>query len=86
MPRRDPEARRKEHSAMVEPWILERQRQNAWDQYLRRRPKCALCGEPIVEDRALALNGQYYCEECVFWHTEEVEVLDAGLEEDPTGL
>jgi len=86
MPQRPLGVRQKGRPAMVEPWMLERQRQNAWDQYLRRRPKCVLCGEPILEDQAFALNGQYYCEECVFWHTEEVEAFDAGLEEDPTGL
>lgn len=71
---------------MAEPWMLDQQRQDRWERYLRRRPRCALCGEPILEDRALVLDGRFYCEACVYWNTEEVDDGDAGLEEDPTGV
>lgn len=85
-PRSAAELGQEGRSGMIEPWMLERARQNRWDKHLRGRPRCALCGEPILEDQALALDGRYYCEACVYWHTEEVEAFDAGLEEDPTGL
>lgn len=71
---------------MTEGWALDLERENKWERFLKRRPKCALCGEPILEDEALVLEGRAYCGACVSWNTEEVAEFDAGLEADPTGL
>ena len=30
-----------------------------------KRPKCAICGEPIWEDKALHLWGEWFCDECI---------------------
>ena len=80
---RGPGKRRK---SMTEPFVLELRRQAKWDRFLQRRPKCALCGEPILEDEALVLEGRFYCGACVSWNTEEVTDFDAGLEWYSPGL
>lgn len=71
---------------MTQPWEADRVRERKWERFLTKRPKCALCGAPIMEDEALVLEERYYCGACVSWHTEEVAEFDAGLEADPTGL
>lgn len=71
---------------MVEPWMLDLRRQEKWNRLLERRPRCALCGEPILEDEALVLEGRFYCGTCVSWHTEEVAEFGTGLEEGTAGL
>ena len=71
---------------MTEAWAEDLQRQNQWDRFLQRRPKCALCGEPILEDAALLLEGKFYCLPCVSWNTEEVTEFGAGLEGYAPGL
>ena len=47
--------------------------QKKWDDFLRRRPVCCLCGGPILTEYALKLVSQWYCEDCVSSHTQEVE-------------
>lgn len=36
--------------------------QEAW---LRSRPKCDCCGEPIQEDFAYRINEELYCKDCI---------------------
>lgn len=71
---------------MTEAWAADLQRQRQWDRLLARRPRCALCGEPILADEALILEGTFYCLPCVSWNTEEVTEFDAGLEGYSPGL
>ena len=58
---------------MTEPWLLEQQRQDRWDAILARRPRCCLCGEPILEPEALVLEEKFYCDRCVSRCRQEVE-------------
>lgn len=58
---------------MTEPWVLEQRRQERWDKILARRPRCCLCLEPILQDEALVLAGNYYCDRCLDRHRQEVE-------------
>lgn len=32
---------------------------------LRRRPRCAICGEPLQEDVALKLYDEWICDKCI---------------------
>lgn len=32
---------------------------------LQKLPKCAICGEPIQQERAVKLFGDYYCDNCL---------------------
>ena len=32
--------------------------------WLDSRPKCSACGEPIQEDYAIRVRGNFYCREC----------------------
>ena len=34
-------------------------------EWLKGRPVCAACGEPIQEEMAYMIAGEYYCEACV---------------------
>ena len=77
---------RKRQERMTAPWALDLQRQEKWDRFLKRRPRCALCGGPILEDEALVLDGKFYCLPCVSWNTEEVTEFDPGLEGYSLGL
>ncbi len=43
----------------------DRVHQMRWDGWLRRRPKCLDCGQPILEDRCLPLPDGMVCERCV---------------------
>ncbi len=38
------------------------------DDALARLPKCELCGEPIQQERAVYIDGAYYCDECLHGH------------------
>ena len=35
------------------------------EEWLAGRPVCASCGEPIQEEMAYLIAGEYYCESCV---------------------
>ena len=35
------------------------------EEWLAGRPVCASCGEPIQEEEAYLIAGEYYCESCV---------------------
>lgn len=54
-------------------WMEDQRIQKKWDDYLRRRPVCCLCGAPILTVYALKLVSQWYCEDCVSSYTQEVE-------------
>lgn len=45
--------------ADFERWDAERQ---AW---LNSLPKCECCGEPIQQEKAVCIDGIYYCDECL---------------------
>lgn len=55
------------------PWIGEARRQRSWDRWLARRPVCPDCGEPIREERALPLDGELICPDCVLRRMIPVE-------------
>lgn len=43
------------------------------DEYERRLPVCARCGQPIMSDTACEVNGEYYCEDCfTVWDVEDL--------------
>ena len=41
--------------------------------WLAIRPKCSICGEPIQEESALRLDGNWICQRCVEDNTEWIE-------------
>lgn len=41
------------------------QKCKADDERLKDLPVCAECGEPIQQDDAVFLNGEWYCDSCV---------------------
>lgn len=54
-----------------------------WDRYYdeqegkaERLPKCAACGEPIFQDRAVRIGDDWYCDECLDEMREEIEYDD----------
>lgn len=42
---------------------------NRWDaelqRLLERLPKCTVCCEPIQQEDAVCINGDYYCDNCL---------------------
>ena len=52
--------------ADFEQWDRE---QNEW---LEKRPICADCDEPIQDDRAYYINGEYICMNCMDSYIREV--------------
>ena len=58
---------------LTEPWLLEQQEQQRKDGKLWHYPRCIRCGTPIDTDRALCLEGAWYCQRCVRRCTREVE-------------
>lgn len=44
---------------------------------VRRRPHCEICDEPIQQDDAVFIGGDWYCDECLHdsrrWIEEEDE-------------
>ena len=49
----------------------ERDREN--DKWLNTRPVCAYCGEHITEERALCLNDEWICEDCVKDNMKDID-------------
>lgn len=43
------------------------------DRKLDALPKCAICGEPIQDESALYLNGEWICDECVSINTKYID-------------
>ena len=43
------------------------------DAWKEKRPVCNYCGEHITADKALYVNGEWICEDCVEDHMEYVE-------------
>lgn len=37
---------------------------NAQEEKLERLPKCCECGEPIQQEEAVEIDGNWYCEDC----------------------
>lgn len=35
------------------------------EEWLKSRPICAECGEPIQDEVATCINGTWYCDECM---------------------
>lgn len=35
------------------------------EKWLKSRPVCAECGEPIQQDDAVCINGEWYCDDCL---------------------
>ncbi len=43
-------------------WERHDAEQNRW---LERLPKCSICGEPIQQDMAVCIHGDWYCDDCL---------------------
>ena len=35
------------------------------EEWLKSLPVCAECGEPIQQEDAVYLNGEWYCDDCI---------------------
>ena len=53
-------------------WLARDWEQNQW---LDSLPKCEICEEPIQQERAVCLDGKWYCDECLEMNRVEVEAL-----------
>ena len=42
--------------------------------WIQSRPKCCWCGEPIQEEYALRLDGEWMCDKCVKENRRYIEV------------
>lgn len=42
-----------------------RQHEAEQEKWLKRRPQCINCGEPIQDDFLYDVNGDLFCEECM---------------------
>ena len=56
----DPDLDRMRHEESVQEW-------------LDKSPVCSFCGEPIQEDKALHILGEWFCQRCVEENTEYIE-------------
>ena len=56
-------------------WLEDQRIQESGDRFVGRRPRCSLCGQEILGDRALELEGQWFCGDCVRRQTREVDGL-----------
>lgn len=52
-------------------WEARDRDQNRW---LESLPKCKCCEEPIQQEMAVRLDGNFYCDECLTMNRVEVEV------------
>lgn len=61
----------------AENWIAAQERR------LELLPKCASCGQPIQQEKAVCVDGAYYCEECELdaWPEIRKNYLEAVIEE-----
>lgn len=41
---------------------------------LSKFPKCADCGEPITQEDAVFINGEWICDECLDSYRREIDV------------
>lgn len=57
---------------MEELWLEDQFIQQRWDDFLKERPVCCLCGKSILTSCALNLASSWYCSDCVSRHTREV--------------
>lgn len=61
-----------------EVWMEDIRREAGWDARLKRRPRCADCGEHISEEECLELErGVYLCPGCVRWRWVGTEAVGA---------
>ena len=44
---------------------------NEQESWLDRLPKCAECGEPIQQEFAVRINGEWLCDNCLDANREE---------------
>lgn len=61
----------------AENWMASQERR------LELLPKCASCGQPIQQEKAVCVDGAYYCEECELdaWPEIRNNYLEAVSEE-----
>lgn len=52
-------------------WEAHDREQNQW---LEGLPKCKLCGDPIQQEDALCIGGNWYCDECIEMNRKEIEL------------
>ena len=41
--------------------------------WLDSLPKCSVCGEPIQQERAVYIEGFWYCDDCLEYYRREVK-------------
>lgn len=51
-------------------WQADDRRKQNW---LDSLPYCEICGHPIQQERAVCLDGVWYCDECIEENRKEVE-------------
>jgi formylmethanofuran dehydrogenase subunit E len=40
---------------------------------LAKLPTCERCGHPIQQERAVCIDGDWYCDDCIEFYRREVE-------------
>lgn len=41
-------------------------------EWLDRLPKCSCCGEPVQQEMAVRISGDWYCDECIDGYREMI--------------
>lgn len=41
------------------------EKERADAEWLEGRPICSCCKEPITAEKAICINGEWYCDECI---------------------
>jgi formylmethanofuran dehydrogenase subunit E len=54
-------------------WERHDAEQNRW---LKRLPKCSICGDPIQQDMAFHHNGTWICDGCISENQKEVNMYE----------
>ena len=69
--------------SIMSDWQVLRQdiHQRLIDAWEAKRPACDYCGEPITAMKALYINGEWICEDCVNDHMEYVEDYEDPADE-----
>ena len=52
-------------------WEAHDREQARW---LAKLPTCQICGDAIQQERAVCINGFWYCDECIENNRKEIDV------------
>ena len=51
-------------------WLARERELTAW---LNKLPTCERCGQAIQQERAVCIDGFWYCDDCIEFYRKEIE-------------